>query len=214
MTNAASAHSGNFWNFDFFSPHPAQDSELLQQLGFIPGLKEFLLIRQVHALEHATVWVLSDLERSFSPQRDLRDLRDNEQIGGLSTEKGFYLYGNIHPLNLKRAVGIALNRLLKGEWDLAVHPRCGTNVSVAMLLTTGMIFTTYLLLPREPIGQLVGLGIATTTAAWIAPEIGMSVQKYLTTSIPFNLKIKEIAQTTDQLGRPAHFVSVKWQNSP
>ncbi|GAB4232563.1 MAG: DUF6391 domain-containing protein [Stanieria sp.] len=212
MTNAASAENGNFWNFDFFTPHPGQDSELLQQLGFIPGLKEFLLIRQVHALEHATVWVLSDLEQSLSSSSD-RVLGDNEKIGGLSTEKGFYLYGDINPLNLKRAVGIALNRLLKGEWDLALHPRCGTNVSVSMLLTTGMIFTTYLLLPREPIGQLIGLGIATTTAAWIAPEIGMSVQKYLTTAIPFNLKIKEINQTTDQLGRPAHFVSVKWQNS-
>jgi hypothetical protein len=212
MTNTASASSGNLWNFDFFKPRPNQDSELLQQLGFIPGLKELLLLRQVHALEHATVWVLSDLERAFS-QRGDRFSVDNETIGGLSTEKGFYLYGKINPLNLKRAVGIALNRLTKGEWDLALHPRCGTNVSVEALITAGMIFTNYLLLPREPLGQLIGLGIATTTAAWIAPEIGMSVQKYLTTAIPFNLKINEIVQTTDPIGRPAYFVSVKWKNS-
>ena len=214
MTNPAFAQNGNFANFDFFQPQPNQDSQILQQLGFIPGLKEILMLRQVHALEHATVWMLSDLERAGANQTDIpTDVNDNETIGGMSTDRGFYLYGEIDPLNIKRAVRLALNRLQQGEWDLALHPRCGTNVSVAMLLTTGAILTTYLLLPKDPLGQLLGLGVTTSAASWLAPDIGMSVQKYLTTSIPFNLKIKEIKKTADMLGHPAHFVGLQWQNS-
>lgn len=208
MTYTALAQGGNFADFDFFQPQPNQDSQLLKQLGFLPGLKEILMLRQVHALEHATVWMLSDLEQTSIHT----SLNDNETIGGMSTEKGFYLYGEINPLKLKSAVLLALNRLQKGEWSLALHPRCSTNLSVAMALTTGAILTTYFLMPREPIGQLLGLGFATTVASWLAPDIGLSVQKYFTTAIPFNLKISKIAQTADNLGRPAHFVSLKWQN--
>ncbi|MBE9166412.1 hypothetical protein IQ238_02300 [Pleurocapsales cyanobacterium LEGE 06147] len=213
MTDAAYVDRDNFWNFGFFYPRPTQDSELLQQLGFIPGLKELLMLRQVHALEHATVWVLSEIERMNNNQGKTNSpWQDNEAIGGLSTDKGFYLYGEMNLLNLKRAVRLALTRLKKGEWDLALHPRCGTNVSVAMLLTTGMILTTYLLGPREPLGQLLGLGLATTTANYFAPDLGMSVQRYLTTAIPFNLKVREITKTVDMWGRPAHFVSLNWQD--
>ena len=213
MTNTAFAQSGNFADVDFFQPQPNQDSQLLEQLGFLPGLKEVLMLRQVHALEHATVWMLSDLgQAKGNPANTSASLHDNETIGGLSTEQGFYLYGEINSLKLKSAVRLALNRLQQGEWNLALHPRCGTNVSVAMLLTTGTILTTYLLMPRNPLGQLFGLGFATMATSWLAPDIGLSVQKYFTTAIPFNLKIKEIAKTVDNFGRPAHFVSLKWQN--
>ena len=203
---------GNVDNFNFFYPNPNQDSELLQQLGFIPGLKEFLILRQVHALEHATVWVLSNLDNviknrinfNFSPQ-------DNQTIGGLSTEKGFYLYGDINPLKLKRAVNLALTRLKQGEWNLALHPRCGTNSSVEILLTAGMALTAHLLLPRQPIEQLLGLGLATTAANYLAPDIGMSVQRYITTAIPFNLKVRDITKVVDALGRSGYFVRLQWQ---
>ena len=214
MTDSAFAEGGNFANFNFFQPQSNQDSQLLEQLGFLPGLKEILMLRQVHALEHATVWILSDLEQARQKQEASFSINhsDNETIGGMSTEKGFYLYGEINPLKLKRAVCLALNRLKHGEWDLALHPRCGTNASVAMVLTTGAILTTYIFLPRDPVGQLLGLGLTTTVASWLAPDIGMSVQKYFTTAIPFNLKIREIAETVDNIGRPAHFVSLQWQN--
>ncbi len=202
---------GNVDNFDFFYPNPDGDRELLQQLGFIPGLKEFLILRQVHALEHATVWMLSNLDNiknrinfDLSPQ-------DNQTIGGLSTEKGFYLYGDINPLKLKRAVNLALTRLQQGEWNLALHPRCGTNSSVAMLLTAGMALTAHLLLPRQPIEQLLGLGLATTAANYLAPDIGMSVQRYITTAIPFNLKVRDITKAVDALGRSGYFVRLQWQ---
>jgi hypothetical protein len=197
-----------FDNLNFYASQPYLDSELVRQLGFIPGLQEFLTLRQVHALEHATVWILSNLRQNHNLES-----QDNETIGGLSTDKGFYLYGEVNSLQLKRAVHLALNRLQLGEWKLAIHPRCGTNASVAMLLTAGMGIAAHLLLPRGLIEQIVGLGVATTIANHVAPEIGMSVQRYITTAIPFNLKIQEIVKTVDMWERPAHFVRLQWQNS-
>lgn len=209
MSDATYADIG----FDFCQPRPEWDSELIDHLGFIPGLKELLILRQVHALEHATIWVLSNLDNITSHQTlNYASSKDNQTIGGLSTETGFYLYGEINPCMLKRAVNIALTRLKRGEWHLAIHPRCGTNSSVAMLLTIGMTLTAHLLFPPEPIDRLIGLGLATTAASYLAPEIGMSVQKYITTAIPFNLEVQDITKAVDDWGRSGYFVRLHWQS--
>jgi hypothetical protein len=212
MTNTASAQSGSFWDFDFAAPQPTQDADLLRQLNFIPGLKEILMLRQVHALEHATVWVLAERGNASNTaySTTARQL-DNDTLGGLSTDQGFYLYGQLNLADLRRAVPIALERLTSGEWDLAVHPRCGTNLSVGMFLTAGLALGAHLLLPRGPIEQIIGLGLAAATATQLAPDVGSLAQRYLTTAIPFNLAIEDIAATTDIWGRPAHFVQVRWK---
>lgn len=204
MTNTASA---------FLTP--AGDSNLLQQLSFLPGLKELLMLRQVHALEHATVWVLSETAPSTrqKPQSQFTPTRtDNETLGGLSTEKGFYLYGDVPPQQLQRGVLAALHRFRAGEWDLAVHPRCGTNVSVALLLTAGLTVSSHVLLPKDPISQLLGMGLGMSVATSVAPEVGEWAQKYVTTAIPFNLELERIYQTTDVWGRSANFVQLGWRN--
>jgi Domain of unknown function (DUF6391) len=198
-------------NFDFIAPQPSQDTELLKHLHFIPGLKDILMLRQVHALEHATVWVLSRSLNPRFPSRSSSNFQvDNGLLGGLSTDQGFYLYGEVNISDLRRAVSLALHRLTEGEWNLAVHPRCGTNVSVAMLLTAGLAVGMHLLLPRGPIEQLIGLGLAASTAAELAPNIGVLAQQYVTTSIPFNLEIENITMTRDAWGREGHFVKVRW----
>lgn len=189
------------------TPQASQDTELLQQIGFIPGLREILMVRQVHALEHATVWILSGLpDRRIAPP----NWTDNSELGGLSTENGFYLYGQTSTAEIKRAVNQALERITSGEWNLAVHPRCGTNLSVGMLLTASIAFGIHLILPRNPIEQLVGLGVAATTASQLAPELGRFVQQYVTTSIPFNLRVHEVSIVQDSWGRPAHFIQTEW----
>lgn len=200
-------------NFDLVDAQTNVDAEILKQLSFVPGLKEIILLRQVHALEHATVWVLSQSNHSPCLRSAARNFQvDNELLGGLSTERGFYLYGDVNISDLRRAVTLALHRLTHGEANLAIHPRCGTNVSVAMLLTAGFAVGMHLLLPRGPIEQLIGLGIATTTAAEIAPEAGKLVQKYITTAIPFNLMVESITLSRDIWGKEAHFVKVKWKD--
>lgn len=196
----------NWFNLDLTAPQPTQDAELLKQLSFIPGLKEMILLRQVHALEHATVWVLSETNSSSRKVQI-----DNELLGGLSTEQGFYLYGEVNISDLRRAVTLGLNRLINGEWDLAVHPRCGTNASVSILLTAGMVLGVNLLLPFRPLEQLIGFGLAATTAAELAPDLGSIAQRYLTTAIPFNLAIDNITRTRDIWGRQGHFVKVSWK---
>jgi hypothetical protein len=203
----------DLFNLELSAAQPIQDADLIRQLPFIPGLKEILMLRQVHALEHATVWILSESESSSekisgSTARQL----DNELLGGLSTEQGFYLYGQVNKIDLQRAVRIALQRLTRGEWDLAVHPRCGTNLSVGMLLTFGLAVGMHLLLPPEPIEQILGLGVAATAAAQLAPELGILAQRYITTAIPFNLEIVDITVTRDCWGRTAHFVQVGWSD--
>lgn len=203
-TNAASSswHASQF-PFDF-APQPTQDADLLRQLDFVPGLKEVLTLRQVHALEHATVWVLSQSGPAAAARAD------NELLGGMSTDQGFYLYGRVNLAQLRQAVGEALHRIASGEWDLAVHPRCGTNLSVAMLLTAGLAVGINLALPRGPILQLLGLGAAAAAAAQLAPDVGSLAQRYVTTAIPFNLSIVDISVSHDFWGREAHFVRVRW----
>lgn len=232
MNTSASFQSGSspfeFFNFDLMTPvyekvsapeyrpldfpQPTQDADLLRQLSFIPGLKEILMIRQVHALEHATVWVLSESKNAHSAKGKSANVQlDNELLGGLSTEQGFYLYGEVNISDLRRAIALAQHRLTSGEWDLAVHPRCGTNLSVAMLLTAGLAMSVHLLLPFRPMEQLIGLGLAATTAAELAPDLGSIAQRYLTTAIPFNLAVENITRTRDVWGKQAHFVKVNWR---
>lgn len=190
----------SFLDFELPAPQVTQDTDLLRQLSFIPGLKELLTVRQVHALEHATVWVLSHRVR----------YPDIQLLGGLSTEQGFYLSGRVSTLAVQQATTEALERITAGEWGLAVHPECGTNLSVGMLLAAGLASGVLLCLPKGPVEQLLGLGFAGAVAAHITPDLGRLAQRYVTTAIPFNLVIAEVTPTQDVLGRPAHFVRLHW----
>lgn len=195
----------DFFNFDSLTqPAQDQDKELVKQLAFIPGIKDILMLRQVHALEHATVWILSEVQNTY------QNSTESQLLGGLSTEQGFYLYGHSNQATLHSAVNIALQRLTGGEWGLAVHPRCGTNISVGILLTIGLTVGFHLLLPRGPIEQLLGLGLAATTAAHLAPDVGILAQRYLTTAIPFNLAVENVKMKRDAWGQAAYFVEVRW----
>ncbi len=210
MTTASS--QPNPFAFEFV-PDAAQDADIVAQLGFLPGLKELLMLRQVHALEHATVWVLSETAPTVSPtvgRISIDRPADNASLGGVSTDRGFYLYGSVTSSQLHRAAQTALQRIQAGEWDLAVHPRCGTNVSVGMMLSAGFAFVFNQVLPKTPLEQLLGLGLAATAAAQIAPDVGEVVQRYVTTAIPFNLAIEDVLPTQDFWGRTAHFVRVGW----
>lgn len=76
--------------------------------------------RRNHALEHATIHVLSENHKKFSAQ-------------GHSGPGGFRLnlYGDISEADVKEAVAEAYSRMKGGETQLAIHPNCGT-----VLLTT------------------------------------------------------------------------------
>lgn len=190
-----------------FVPQDWQDSDLLRKIGFLPGLRELIMTRQVHALEHATVWVLSELDAGFSMGRSPID---DGTLSGLSTERGFYLYGEINGLRLRRAVHLALHRLIEGEWHLAIHPRCGTNISVNLALTASLALGMHMLMPRGFLEQMLGLGIAASAAAQMTPDMGRLVQQYVTTAIPFNLQVEGVYCLSEKGAPPEHFVKVRW----
>src|SRR4028118_1940287 len=105
MTTTASA-SGRTGQFPFdFAPQRTQDADLLRQLDFVPGLKEVLTLRQVQALEPATVWVPSQAGPGATARAD------NDLLGGMSTDQGFYLYGRVNIAQLRQAVREAVQGL-------------------------------------------------------------------------------------------------------
>jgi S-ribosylhomocysteine lyase LuxS involved in autoinducer biosynthesis len=80
-------------------------------------------VRRNHALEHATINVLSNKHKGFSAQ-------------GNSTPGGFNLniFGEIAEEEVADAVEEAYKRLKNGDHELALHPNCGT-----VLLTTAIL---------------------------------------------------------------------------
>src|ERR1700757_1604186 len=80
-------------------------------------------IRQNHALEHATITVLS----GYVP---------NLRISARSSSSGFIIFGDVDLGILRRALDEALARLQAGEAELAIHPNCGTNLAVGVSLIT------------------------------------------------------------------------------
>jgi len=79
-------------------------------------------LRQNHALEHATVALLT------------RRVGLNVRLVGQATTGGFYVYGNVPTDAIQEAATEGLARLQSGERDLALSPLCGTNISVAGIM--------------------------------------------------------------------------------
>jgi hypothetical protein len=126
-------------------------------------------VRQNHALEHATMHVLS----WHNPYL---------QLMGRSTAAGFLIYGQVDTQTLANAASEALCRLQRGEAHLAVHPRCGTNLAVTGLLAGTAAFGTSLGRTRSRLDRLPAALIAATLAALIAQPLAHRVQEDITTS--------------------------------
>ncbi len=88
----------------------------------ILDLPHILATRRNHALEHATIHILS----AKYPDR---------HMAGHSNPTGFYIMGNVTTEDLKSAVSEARTRLRAGESKLAIHPGCGTNMATSMVLS-------------------------------------------------------------------------------
>ena len=91
----------------------------------ILDLPLILETRRNHALEHATIHILS----AKYP---------DHHLAGHSNPTGFFILGNVTTEDLKASVTEALTRLRAGESELAVHPGCGTNFATTALLAGSM----------------------------------------------------------------------------
>lgn len=124
-------------------------------------------VRRNHGIEHATVHVLS-----------ARD--PNIRLVGRADTTGFNIYGEVDKEELMSAAQEALLRLQNGEDNLAVHPRCGTNLVTAGLLTA---IAAIIAIGRKPsIKKLPDVILATTLAAFLAQPLGLQLQAKVTTS--------------------------------
>ncbi len=127
-------------------------------------------IRQHHALEHATMHILS---------------RKNpyERLMGRSTASGFLIYGPVSTEQVASAASEALARLQHGEAYLAVHPRCGTNLAVTSILAGTAAFGAATLgRPRSKLDRLPVALMAATVASIAAQPLAHKVQERITTS--------------------------------
>jgi Domain of unknown function (DUF6391) len=125
-------------------------------------------VRRNHALEHATITLM--LARN-GPMR----------VVGRAGTDGFYVYANVTTEKLREFANEALDRLQKGEAQLAVSPLCGTNIAVAGILAGSAAF----LAAGTRRSSLDGLSKAITAAmvALVAAQpLGRLVQKHYTTS--------------------------------
>jgi hypothetical protein len=141
----------------------------------MPGLLDqppLLHTRRNHALEHATIHLLSTL-----PYRTL--------LAGLSDARGFYLLGDVSTEEVETAVHHALNRLHAGEGRLAIHPNCGTNLITSAALAGSAAFLVSGLTRRRRwtdwIDQLPLALLAAFAALMLAQPLGPLLQQRVTT---------------------------------
>src|SRR5579875_3893678 len=79
-------------------------------------------VRQNHALEHATIALLSPRHPKVV-------------FTGRSIATGFYVWGQVEAEAIHAAAEEALRRLRTSEPGMAIHPRCGTNLAVASVMS-------------------------------------------------------------------------------
>jgi hypothetical protein len=88
--------------------------------------------------------------------------------------------GDISEPELRSAVDEAQRRLRAGESELAIHPRCGTNLAVAGVLSGLAASMASQLRPRQ--NRYSYAILASLAALMAAPRLGASVQRHVTTS--------------------------------
>lgn len=154
--------------------------------GLLPGRR----VRQNHALEHATITILSTM---------VPDLR----VSARSTSRGFTIFGDVDLGQLRRALDEALRRLQAGEAELAIHPNCGTNLVVgASFLAVGAILAMTASRSRTRMASAALSSFAGLTAA---RPLGQLVQKYVTT-LP---DVRGVRVTEIYRRRLLHFIVVE-----
>jgi hypothetical protein len=153
--------------------------------------------RRSHALEHATIQLLSRR-------------RPTVALTGRSAPDGFYIYGRISTQEVQSAVQEALSRLRGGASHLAVHSRCGTNLVTAGILAGLVSFLT--MLPGDDRSRRERLPLVllfVTLTLFFAQPLGPLVQQHVTTEADLS-STTVMHVTSSSLGRmPVHRVRLE-----
>jgi hypothetical protein len=147
----------------------AQPTTLATKGIFMNILEIINSVRQNHAMEHATIHVLS----ARYPYA---------RMAGRSTTSGFFIYGSVPTQVVANAASEALVRLQQGESHLAVHPRCGTYLAVTSLAAGTAAFAASQGRQRSKLDRLPLALVAATIASVIAQPLAARVQEDITTT--------------------------------
>jgi hypothetical protein len=162
---------------------------IFEQILNLPLIRQ---VRRNHALEHATVHILSQRHPEVT-------------LYARSQPSGLVVFGDLPTEEVARAVDEAVRRLRGGEHQLAVHPNCGTN-----LVTAGGLsgLAAVLALRAQQIGrkrrdlrQLLSslplVILSATAALLLAQPLGQTLQLTVTTEAEIgSLHVTEITRRT------------------
>ncbi|MBN1177989.1 MAG: hypothetical protein JXD18_02175 [Anaerolineae bacterium] len=129
-------------------------------------------LRRNHALEHATIHVLTQRYRNVS-------------LVGHSTFQGFVLYGDLPTEAVFAAAQHAMDQLRSGRYELAIHADCGTNLATSGILAGLGAFA--VLTPRrrgwqEWLNRLPLVILVSTLGVLAGKRVGTLLQAQVTTN--------------------------------
>jgi hypothetical protein len=128
-------------------------------------------LRRNHALEHATIHVLS----SRHP---------NLRVMGRSTLNGFVIYGDLPTESILSAAQQGLRQLQAGRRELALHPNCGTNLvssGLAAGLGAFVVLTPRRKGWREWLNRFPLVVLASMLGVRVGQRLGTLIQARITT---------------------------------
>ena len=168
----------------------------MQYIEQLKTTNPVLKVRRNHALEHATLQVLTEKNQSL-------------RLSGVSDTRGFLVFGDIDPETLFGAAEEARDRLNKGEHNLAIHPNCGTNFAAAGIVGGFFAWLAMLGMKKswsDRIDRLANVITLVTVGLIVAQPLGPKLQETVTTEANLgNLKVIEVKRMNDQ-GTPVHRV--------
>jgi hypothetical protein len=142
----------------------------------------YLATRRNHALEHATIHMLS---RKYA----------DKNLAGHSNPTGFFLFGDLTLDDIRSAIEEAMTRLRAGEKELAIHPGCGTNLATSMVLPATLAWVPFQG-TRSNRWRLLLIPIAVMFAVFgyvLSKPLGPWLQRNVTTEADLgNLQVTEI----------------------
>ncbi len=115
-------------------------------------------------MEHATINIL---EQKYGYTR----------LAGLSFEDGFFIFGSDKPELILKAAQEGLERLQRGQRELALHRQCGTSTGISLFLFS-LIFLVFFFFA----GLIIWFPLFFFLAILLSPSLGLLAQQFLTTS--------------------------------
>jgi hypothetical protein len=150
-------------------------------------------IRRNHALEHATIHVLT---------RRLRPIK----VVGRSTFHGYYLYGNLETDMVIDAAQEAYARLKSGDHQIAIHPNCGTNLVASGSLAGLATFAVLSSSKKRRFELLPNALLAATAAVILAQPLGPQLQTHVTTSADLGELVIKGVRREERGSLVVHFI--------